>query len=321
MKVGAHVPVAGDYRKMLEYSLSVGCECAQIFAKNAKQYRFSAPSPAKLDQMRFVHETCPDFDVNSHTAYLINLSTSKEDIREKSIEAMAGEMAIAAMLGLTCVNTHVGNDPDGDAVAAAERAAESICRLYDRARDILHEWCGDRGLLPAAELCADGTPVMPTLVLEGAAGAGRIFGVTVDELAAIIDNVLARDYLTSSVTGEKGALDRGIGICIDTCHIWAAGYDVATEAGWLELIGEVEEKIGLKRWLLIHANDSKFGRGTHKDRHEWIGQGEIGIDGFAFMMTCEKLAHVNVALEVPGEEPDKDIINIDLLKSLRDNTR
>lgn len=321
MKVGAHVPVGGDYRKMLEYSLSVGCECAQIFAKNAKQYRFSAPTPAKLDQMRYVHEQCPDFDVNSHTAYLINLSTSKEDIREKSIESMAGEMAIAAMLGLTCVNTHVGNDPNCDAVAAAERAAEAICILYDRARDILREWCDGMGLAPAAELCADGLPVMPTLVLEGAAGAGRIFGVTIDELAAIIDGVLARNCLTGNVAGGDGAAERGIGICIDTCHIWAAGYDVATEAGWNDLIGEVEEKIGLERWLLIHANDSKFGRGTNKDRHEWIGRGEIGLDGFAYMMTCDKLSHVNVALEVPGEEPEKDIVNIDLLKSLRDNTR
>lgn len=309
MRIGAHVAVLGNYLKMKEYADSVGCECVQIFAKNARQYKYSAPKPERLEQMAQVLNDDPGFGVYSHTAYLINLSSLDDDIREKSTEALAGELAIGAMLGLDGVNTHVGNDKGGDDAAAADRAADSICRAHARADEILENWCGS-GLSPAASADSSGLPVVPPLILEDAAGAGNQFGCTVSQMALIVDGVLSRGF-------ERGDTDSDIALCIDTCHAWAQGYDVASADGWIQLIEQIDESMGIGRLHLIHSNDSKFGRGEHKDRHEWVGKGHIGPAGFEFMMTCDKLQHTDVILEIPGEVPDKDIENIELLKNMR----
>ncbi|MGI6216767.1 MAG: deoxyribonuclease IV [Coriobacteriales bacterium] len=312
MRIGAHVSVQGNYEKMYEYAKSVGCECAQIFAKNAKQYRYSKPKPERLSQMSKVHEEDPGFAVYSHTAYLINLSSLDPEIRGKSTEALAGELALASMFGLAGVNTHVGNDKGKNETEAAERAADSIRTAHDRADDLLASWVLDDGLVPAARICEDGLPAVPPLILEDAAGAGDLYGCTISQLSDILDIVWGEGF-------SKGDARLGTGICIDTCHAWAQGYDVSSAAGWDKVLDEVDERIGLDHLLLIHANDSKFGMGEHKDRHEWVGEGCIGPEGFSYIMSCGRASCADVILEVPGEVPYKDERNIEVLKEMRDS--
>ncbi len=283
MLLGSHVPTTGGYEKMVDYALSVGCECIQMFAKSPRQWNSKAIDPAAADLLKSLRIERGLGPVLTHTAYLINLSTDNDELREKSIAALADEIGRATLLGADGVNTHIGNDPSANSWAAARRAADSILRAYEMI----------------------GGPENNTrLILENSAGAGTSFGDTVEQLAEVVD--------------KTGLPVENIGICIDTCHAWAAGYDVGSVEGWDELVRQVESRMEIERFAWIHANDCLFGRGLKKDRHAWIGEGEIGIDGFAAMVSHPKLSHINVVTEMPGEMPEKDVVNIERLKALRD---
>ena len=267
---------------MVDYALSVGCECIQMFAKSPRQWSSKPIDPG--DAAAFIADRT-DRDLGpvlTHTAYLINLSTSNDEMRQKSVLALADEIQRGTLLQADGVNTHIGNDPGGNRVEAAKRAADSILQAFD---------------------IVGGAQRNARLILENTAGAGSTFGDTVEELAAVI---------------EYAGLDADrLGICIDTCHAWAAGYDVGSSSGWGELVASIDATMGLDRLGWIHANDCLFPRGSKKDRHAWIGEGEIGIDGFAAMVAHPGLSHVNVVTEMPGDMPEKDIVNIERLNSMR----
>ncbi len=346
MLIGAHVPVLGDYTKMAEYASSVGCECVQIFAKNARQFKYAAPKAERIVQIKKIREDYPSLKIYSHASYLINLSGTDVDKTEKSIEAMAGELAIAAFLGLNGVNVHVGTDITKDDEAASYRCSQAIYRSFVRCEEIIWDWLED-GLLPEFDMRQDRTdcqsdsamnrhadpinqatdvmqsskptlPKIPKLILENAAGAGNQFGMTATQLGMICKNAskLGISYGIHKMT--KTPFE--IGICIDTAHAWAAGYNISDREGWDSLLDEIDSACGLEAFCLMHANDSKFDLGTNKDRHEWVGKGYIGRDGFAYIIGQKSIDHVDVVVEVPGEIPEKDRVNIELLKSMRDKT-
>ena len=283
MLIGAHVSTTPNYDAMVDYALSVGCECIQMYAKSPKMWRSKAVDPAAAARLKELRAERGLGPILTHTAYLINLTTTKPDIREKSIPALADEIARGALLGVDGVNTHLGAVPDGTREDAGKRCAEAIRLAYEIAG-------------PEA---AD-----TRLILENAAGQGTTYGGSMEELAIVIH--------------ELGMPKEKVGICIDTCHAWAYGYDTGSAQGWDDLLTEMENLAILDRLAWIHANDCIFGRGERKDRHAWIGEGQIGVDGFAAMVTDPRLADVNVVVEMPGEIPEKDVVNIELLKSLRD---
>lgn len=303
MFIGAHVPTLGSYTKMMDYACSVGCECLQMFAKSPRQWSAKPLDPARAATLRHIRSERGFGPILTHTAYLINLSTNRDDQRAKSTRALADELVRATLLGADSVNTHTGNDPVGDDVAAAKRAAVAINQAIVCAADTLESLVSD-GIFDGIELFQDALPLKPVrLVLENTAGAGSAFGVTARQLAQIV---------------EASQLDNAsLGICIDTCHAWAYGYDVSTQTGWDELLEGIDDELGLERLHWIHANDCKFGRGMNKDRHAWIGDGMIGLEGFRVMVNDPRLRHVNVVVEMPGEMPEKDTINIERLKALR----
>jgi len=278
---------------MAEYAQQVDCECIQIFAKSPRQWKASAMPLSKREEMTAARGVFDFGPVLTHTSYLINLSTSKPDLYEKSINALADELVRGAIIEAAGVNTHVGNVPDGDRSAATARAAQAI----------------DRAFLLADESCAKlGISCGTRLVLENSAGAGTSFGNTVTELCEVIS--------TAGISRNR------LGVCIDTCHAWAFGYDTGSAAGWQEVVDEFTSHQALDLWLFAHANDCKFPRGNRTDRHAWIGEGEIGFSGFKEML-CLGAAHpelkdMAVLTEMPGEMPDKDIVNIQALKALRD---
>lgn len=283
MRFGCHVPTTGGYAAMLDYAESVGCECLQMFAKSPRQWNSRPIDPEAAAAFVEARRERGFGRVLTHTAYLINVATDDPVMRAKSIAALGDEIARGTLLGADGVNTHLGTDPSGDRRDAARRTADAILQAFD----------------------SIGGPTSNTrLILENTAGAGTTFGDTVEELADVID--------------DTGLPAESLGICIDTCHAWAAGYDVATAAGWDDLVSRIEARMDIGRLAWIHANDCLFDRGMKKDRHAWIGEGFIGLEGFAAMVAHPSLAHVDVVTEMPGEMPEKDVVNIERLKALRD---
>lgn len=301
MLVGAHVPTMGDYRKMAAYAAEVGCECVQVFSCSPRSWAVPPVSEKTLAQLAGLRApgaspACPPMLV--HAGYLINLAADDPEQREKSCSSFAGELVRACALGARALNVHTGSSKE---LARAEVPAR-IAGVVARAREMAAEQAGE-------------TAAHFPVVFEDTAGAGTTFGTTVAELAAILSELEA-----------LGRPAEEAGVCIDTCHAWAAGYDLSSAAGWDALLGEIDELCaaggahagGLARLAWIHANDCKFERGSRKDRHEWIGRGCIGLAGFAEMTRRPELAHVNVVTEMPGEAPEKDAVNVALLKRLRD---
>ena len=283
MRIGAHISVSGGYGKALDYAVSVGCECVQIFAKSPRQWRGSSIDAEIAAKFLSVREERGFGPVFTHTAYLINPATSDPVLREKSIAALADELVRGSLLGAAGVVTHIGSDPDGDPAAAARRVGEAAVRAFE---------------------LAGGDACRTRLLLENTAGAGRTFGSNFEELGACLD--------ASGLPVER------LGVCLDTCHAWAYGLPVDTEDGWREVVAGIEGCCGVGRLGLIHANDCLFDRGSKRDRHAWIGDGFIGRAGFSAMVCTPELSDVCVVTEMPGEVPIKDAENIARLKSLRD---
>ncbi len=293
MLIGAHVPTMGDYRKMAAYAAEVGCECVQVFSNSPRTW---AVPPATEKVLRQLGEAraagsapggVPFPKMLVHAGYLINLASDDPDQLARSRDSLAGELVRACAIGADALNVHTGSSRELPRGEVAGRIAQAVLE----AREL-------------AGPCASAVPI----VFENTAGAGATYGTTMAELGAILRRLEA-----FGVPGGE------VGVCIDTCHAWAAGYDVATRDGWSRLLGEVERECGgMGRLRWIHANDCKFARGSNKDRHEWIGRGAIGAAGFREMVTRPELSRVDVVVEMPGEMPEKDAVNVALLKGWRD---
>ncbi|MDH4139288.1 MAG: deoxyribonuclease IV [Coriobacteriia bacterium] len=283
MKIGAHVSIAKGLSSAVEYAESVGCECFQIFAKSPRQWH---GPPLDPDAVELYLETLSASEISAaftHTAYLLNLATAEPLLRRRSIVALTDELVRGAELGVAGVITHVGSDPHEDPSAAAQRVADAV-----------------RDALAAADAHATRRV---DLLLENTAGAGRTYGGPIEHLAAVF-----------ALLGDARAR---VGLCLDTCHAHAFGYDVRTDVGWDQLLGLIRDQCGGEAIRAVHANDCVAPVGSHRDRHAWVGDGEIGLPGFSAMLRREELAEVCAITEMPGELPAKDILNIQRLKMLR----
>ncbi len=282
MLIGAQVPMAGGPLRALEYAVAAGCETMQIFAKSPRRWMGPALDPATAEAFREACAAASFGPVFSHTSYLINMGSEDDALWDRSAEALADELLRAGELGAAGAVVHLGrrfSDDDGESVARV-----AACAL--RAQEIAG-------------------PSAARLLLENSAGAGRQFGVTAAEMSAALAAVRA--------AGVDAAL------CIDTCHAFAGGIDVRSLEGWSTLLAELEAACGPGSVALIHANDCLGELGTHKDRHAWVGEGHIGIDGFGAMFHLPGLAGASVCVEMPGDGPFKDEENVRRLKALRDD--
>lgn len=279
MRFGAHVSIADGLPAAVDYAVSVGCECMQIFAKSPRQWNAPALDPVAVAGFRHRCAATGMGPVFTHTAYLINLGSDDHGLWERSWMALSDELVRGEALGAAGVVTHVGTRYK----SAPERTAERIARGVDRA------WA------------ASGV-VQTRLLLENTAAAGTTFGDGPDELGAVLEKLHAARGHT--------------GVCLDTCHAHAAGWDLSQPGGWDELLDAFEVCCGMPVEL-VHANDCAFGPGEHRDRHAWIGEGTIGLGGFRRMVHEARLARVPVITEMPGEAPVKDAENINRLKRLR----
>ncbi len=284
MRIGVHVSAAGGYPQAAEYARDVGAECIQLFAKSPRQWRAPALCAEKAAELARALAAAGVGPAFTHTAYLINLGTLDDALRERSERALADELARGELLGAVAVVTHLGTAPDGPTMAA-QRIAEGV----------------------SAAFSASGTDSV-RLLLENTAGAGTTFGATPEELGDVLAS------LPGPVRGRTG-------VCLDTCHAWAAGLDLGHRDGWRTVMDRFETACGTDAIGLVHANDCAHELGSRKDRHAWIGDGTIGLGGFEAMFAEPRLTAACAVMEMPGEAPFKDAENINRLKALRASSR
>lgn len=248
-------------------------------------WRANAPDPeqiARLNRLRDQHDLTP---LAVHDSYLINLAAPPSIVREKSIDGFRGELERAILIGAEYLVTHPGNYKGMTVEQGMLNVAEAIALAW-------------RGVHPTLKK----RPKL-TVLLENTAGAGAQLGGKLDELSTIRE--LATPYL-----------DIPIGFCLDTCHCYVSGFDIAQETGLVQLIECAKDALGMEHVRVIHANDAKTPLNSHSDRHTNIGAGYIGLEGFRRILNHPELRNKAFILETPVDEPGDDLRNVTALKEL-----
>jgi deoxyribonuclease IV len=258
-RIGAHMSVAGGVSRAVDRAVVHGCEALQIFAKNANQWRAAPLDPAEVRRFRQRVDETGIAPAVSHASYLINLATAHPVLREQSIAALVDELDRAHVLGLLGVVIHPGTCTSGAEADALALVAGAV-RAAWRAR-----------------------PRRRTMILfEHTAGQGRTIGHRFEHLAGIL----------AHLDGSPRA-----GVCLDTCHLVAAGYDIVSDAGYVETFAAFEHVVGLDRLRVVHANDSKRPLGSRVDRHEHVGQGVLGLEPFRRLLRDPRFAGLPFLIE------------------------
>ena len=256
--------VAGGLPRAIDRAVVHGCEALQIFAKNASQWRGRAIPPEEVREFRAKLKTTRIEPAVSHASYLINLASADRGLRLQSIEAMGDELDRAEALGLLGVVLHPGCYTIGSEADGLELIADALLGLLKERR---------RG--------------RTMVLLEHTAGQGTALGCTFEQLASIV-----------AKTGDH----RRIGICLDTCHLLASGYDIVTAEGYAATFRQFGRLVGFDRLKVFHMNDSKRPLGSRVDRHEHIGAGCLGLEPFRRIVNDPRFRHLPMLLETPKGE-------------------
>jgi deoxyribonuclease-4 len=278
--LGAHMSIEGGlHRAFARISLVKG-ESLQIFSKNQRQWNAPALHVSAIKQFSAAWKQWGKGPVAIHDSYLINLANPDTIKANRAVSAFADEISRAGHLGIPYLIMHPGSHVG----AGSEKGLQQLTANLDR----------------AFEIAGGATSVM--VLLETTAGQGTGLGSRFEELAHVINH--------------SGYSDR-LGVCFDTCHAFAAGYDISTKAGYNKTFADFEAIIGLKRLRFFHLNDSKKELGSRVDRHEHIGKGKIGLECFRLLMNDPRFAEHPMVLETPKEKDlQEDIENLELLRSL-----
>jgi deoxyribonuclease-4 len=277
--LGAHMSISGGLHLAIDRGIAAGCGVVQIFTQNASQWRGKMPTEAEAALFREKLAASGIHEVVSHDIYLVNLAAAPGEVREKSLAAFAEEMGRCARLGIAKIVMHPGSHVgDGEEVGIRR-----ICQAFDQLFDSVTEFTGQ-------------------VLLENTAGQGTNLGFSFAHLQAIIDGSNHPDRFA---------------VCFDTCHAFAAGYDIATRDGYEATMEEFERLLGMGRLQCFHFNDAKKGLGSRVDRHDHIGQGTLGLEPFRFILNDPRFATVPKILETPkGDHEEMDGMNLALLRSL-----
>lgn len=280
--LGAHMSIAGGYYKSVVSAKEATCQCVQLFTKNNNQWR--AKSITDDDVSRFKTALTEHGIVAplSHSSYLINLAAPDDELWKKSIDAFVVELQRADMLGIPYVVLHPGAFTTSSEEAGIQRIGQALDEVH--------------GQTPAIE---------SKCLLETTAGQGSTLGHTFEQLAQIIELVNDPDRL---------------GICVDTCHIFAAGYAMETEKDYKSTMRQLNQTVGVKQIKAFHLNDSKKDLGSRVDRHEHIGEGCMGIAPFRHLMNDRRFRKIPMYLETPKGENEQgacwDEVNLAKLRDL-----
>ena len=294
-QLGAHVSIAGGLPRAIDRGVATGCDALQIFTKSSGQWRARPLTDAEAMRFRERAAETGIGPIFAHASYLINLASPDTTLRKRSMTALADELDRADRLGLSGVILH-----PGAYTSSSER--EGIQRIADGVGDVLAQRRGG----------------VAELLLEHTAGQGTVLGHRFEQLQSMID---AQDD------------SRDVGICLDTCHLVGAGYDIITDHGYQQVFAQFDEVIGLGRLKVFHLNDSKKPLGSRLDRHEHIGRGSIGVEPFRRLLQDQRFAGLPMVLETPKtsrtgnrmsastDADPMDLKNLTVLKGLLGSNR
>ncbi len=277
MRLGFHVSIAGGLVQALQRAVRRECETVQLFVSNPRSWRHAGPSP---DAGRSFIKGCAGAGIRPvfvHAIYLINLASASDEVHAKSVASLADNLRAASLVGADAVVVHPGSHGGAGERAGLGRAAAALERAL-------------------AE-----TPGGPGILLETTAGAGSSLGSRFEHLGRIL----------SSFPREPR-----LGVCLDTCHLFAAGYELRSRAGLGRTLEALDREVGLERVRLLHANDSRGGPGSRTDRHERVGRGEIGPEGFRVLAGDPFLRGLPWILETPQAAPGEDLYDLAFLRGL-----
>ena len=270
--MGLHLGVGRGLMPAARRSRQIGARALQIFSDNPTAWRRRPDPPAEADAFIAYAAREGIETISIHASYLINLAGSAEPFATQSREGLIVEMQRAPAYGATLVNTHIGSHRGVGADVGLRRIVESV-----------------RAILAAS-------PPSVRLVLENSSGGGDLLGSSVEELAAILEGV--------------GAEGSRLAFCLDTAHLWGAGYDISSAGGAAAVVDRFEELIGLDRLPMVHLNDSRSVLGSRTDRHEHVGAGRIGAVGLGAFLRDPRLARTTFIMETPGADEGWDAVNL-----------
>lgn len=276
--VGAHMSIAGGIHNAFAHAERAGCRTLQVFLKNSNQWKGKVL--AEEDRRLYLEAEMRSGirPVVAHNSYLINLASPDPDLNRKSLDAFVEELERANFLGISSVIFHPGAHMGAGEKKGIERVARALNRALDRT----------------------GPPVR--ILLENTAGQGSSLGHRFEQLASILERINDAER---------------VGICLDTCHTFAAGYDIRTEDGYRKTMTEFDRLIGVGRISVFHVNDCKKDLGSRVDRHTHIGKGHIGLEAFRCLVNDRRFARVPKILETPkGEDLKEDKMNLATLRGL-----
>lgn len=275
-KIGFHLSVAGGINLAIDKAAELGINALQVFLKNSN--RWTAPPLPEKDIIAFRDKwkSYPGLSICAHTGYLINPAGDGENL-EKSLILLADEIQRAEVLGIKKLVLHPGNHKGAGVEEGIKQIAFNIDSILE----------------------SDNTEV--EILLETTAGQGSSVGHRFEHI---------RDIIAASKYPDR------FGVCLDTCHIFAAGYDITTEAGYRKTIEEFDRIIGIDKLKLFHLNDSKKGCGSKVDRHDHIGLGLIGSEGISYFLNDGRFDNTDFILETPDDEIRSDRDNLELILSL-----
>ncbi len=281
MKLGAHMSIAGGVANALRRGADVGCETIQIFTKNNNRWQGKPITDGERADFLALRDRSGIAPVFAHTAYLINPAAPDPEVHERSLVALRDEVERCEALELSYLVLHPGAHKGEGESAGLARIARSLERVHDET--------------PGARV---------KILLETTAGQGTSLGHTFDQLRRIMTGVSRPERL---------------GVCLDSCHVFAAGYDIRRRDGYEAMMDEFGTLIGFDNLRAIHLNDSRRECGSRVDRHDHIGQGVMGLAPFRFLVNDPRLEDVPGVLETPKNEAcDEDRLNLKTLRELID---
>lgn len=280
MIFGAHESIAGGVFNALERGKIATCDTIQMFNKSNSQWRAKVISEKELEKYFEAIETTGVTVSTSHTSYLINIASPNHELNDKSYLALKEEMERCEMLKIPNLVLHPGSHVGSGEEVGMDRISENLAKLFD-------------------ELNSDNSV---TLLLETTAGQGTNLGYSFEQIGYMIDKAGSHEHL---------------GVCLDTCHIFAAGYAISEAKDYKKTMIKFDDLIGLDRLKIIHMNDSKKEFDSRRDRHEHIGKGFIGLEAFRNIVNDKRLEKVPLILEThKGDDLSEDVENLKVLRGL-----
>lgn len=280
---GAHVSTSGGVHTAPERAAAIGSRWTQIFTKQPQRWAEPEFGPAESEGYRAACEEYGIVGTTVHASYLINAASPAAELYQRSIGSLAAEYRRCTVIGAAHLVVHPGAATDGDREGGLLRNADAVVRVLREVESETH------------------------LCLECTTGKGSVLGSTFEELAMML----------SRIADQSAELLDRVGICLDTCHLYAAGYDITND--YEDVIGKLESVIGIDRVRVWHMNDSRGALGSTTDRHAWIGEGYIGQQGFVNLVNDERFQALPMLLETPKEDDPtaSDIRNLEILRGLR----